>query len=127
MNIEDYYPPRTEQAEKYYREFVSKYPNSPLRFAVDDTMGRFYYNNKIWGGLLELCAPYIREYITSGELGGPLFLFFYTEAKFFSGDIVEADKGYRTIIRLFPGSQEARVAGARIEDIRSGKVSNRGR
>lgn len=118
ISLEDHFPPKTEDAVSLYGEFTAKYPESRLRYAVDDTIVRFYYRNGLWKDIEAFCVPYIRRYIKTGTLDNPLFLFFYTEAKFNLGDFIEADKGYRTLIRLYPGSQEATVAGRRLEEMK---------
>lgn len=118
MNLNDYTPPRVEKAEQIYKEYLERYPNPKLKYPIDDTMARFYYRSNLWKKLLGFCTPYIRKYIKTGELKGPLYLFFYTEAKFFLGDFKEADKGYRTIKRLFPKSQEARISEKRLKEVR---------
>lgn len=119
LNLEDYYPPRVEKAETYFREYMKKYPQPSLKYAVTDTMARFYYQNKDWQKLIDVCTPYITEYIKTGQMMSPLFLFFYSEGKFFLGDYVEANKGYRTLMRVFPGSHEARISERRLEEILS--------
>lgn len=117
MYTRDYNPPKIEEAEKLFNNFINTYPDSPFRKDTEDTMVRFYYNQKAWQKLIDLQIPYIREYIKTGELRTPVHLFYYSEAKFGLGDIKEAEKGYRTIITLFPHSSEAMVSKKRLEEI----------
>ncbi|MCX7793899.1 MAG: hypothetical protein N2257_05790 [Thermodesulfovibrionales bacterium] len=113
----DYKPPKSEEAEKLYDKFIRLYPDSPFRKDIEDTIVRFYYNQQEWERLLALQIPYIKEYIKTGELKTPVHLFYYSEAKLGLGDIKEAEKGFRTIITLFPNSSEAMVAKKRLEEI----------
>jgi tetratricopeptide (TPR) repeat protein len=116
----EFVPPKTEEAEKLYREFQMRYPDSPFKKEIENTMVRFYYNHKLWDRLLTSQIPYIKEYIKTGELKTPVHLFYYSEAKFGLGDLKEAEKGFRTIITLFPQSSEAVVSKKRLEDILKG-------
>lgn len=117
----DYNPPKTEEAEKIFKEFIQTYPDSPFKKDIEDTMVRFYYNQRAWERLIALEIPYIKEYIKTGELRTPVHLFYYSEAKYGLGDYKEAEKGFRTIITLFPQSSEAMVAKKRLEEISSKK------
>ncbi|MFN3739327.1 MAG: tetratricopeptide repeat protein [Thermodesulfovibrionales bacterium] len=80
-------------------------------------MVRFYYTQKLWDRLLNIEIPYIKEYVKTGELRTPVHLFYYSEAKYGLGDYKEAEKGFRTIITLFPQSSEASIAKKRLEEI----------
>jgi len=116
----EFVPPKTEDAEKLYRDFQMRYPDSPFKQEIENTMVRFYYNHKLWDRLLTSQIPYIKEYIKTGELKTPVHLFYYSEAKFGLGDLKEAEKGFRTIITLFPQSVEAVVSKKRLEEISKG-------
>ncbi len=116
----DYNPPKTEEAERLYRIFLERYPDSPFKEEIERTMVRFYYTNRLWDKLLLSQTPYIKEYIKTGELKTPVHLFYYSEAKLGLGEIKEAEKGYRTIITLFPNSPEATVSKKRLEEISKG-------
>jgi hypothetical protein len=48
-------------------------------------------------------------------------MFYYAEAKFNLEDLVEAEKAYRIVTRLFPGSHEARIAKEQIREINMSK------
>ncbi len=113
----DYAPPKVEEAEAAYKNFINSYPDSPFKKEIEDTMVRFYYTQKLWDKLLNIEIPYIKEYIKTGELRTPAHLFYYSEAKYGLGDYKEAEKGFRTIITLFPTSSEASVAKKRLEEI----------
>ncbi|MDP2166785.1 MAG: hypothetical protein Q8J64_00450 [Thermodesulfovibrionales bacterium] len=118
MNLDDHQPPGIEDAERLRREFMKKYPGSNLTLAIDDTLVRAYYQHHLWQKLLEFTTPAAREYIKTGNLRGPFFLFLYTEAKLNLGDLTEAEKGYRIIIELFPGTSEAAISQKRLEGIK---------
>ncbi len=75
---------------------------------------------RLWGNLIGICSSHIREYIETGELKIPMFMFFYAEAKMSLGDLEEAEKGYRIIIRHSPGSTEARLSKKRLDKIQGG-------
>lgn len=121
MNLEDYYPPRIERAEKYYEEFLKKYPDSSVKLLLDDTLARFYYRSNIWDRLLKICSSYVRKYTETGELRTPMFMFFYSEAKFRLNDLKEAKKGYKIVVRRFPDSTEASLSRQRLEEIEGSK------
>ncbi len=113
----EYNPPKTEEAETAYKNFINSYPDSPFKNEIDETMVRFYYTQKFWDKLLNIKIPYIKEYVKTGELRTPVHLFYYSEAKYGLGDYKEAEKGFRTIITLFPQSSEASIAKKRLEEI----------
>lgn len=119
MSLNDYIPPRVEQAEQYYEEFVEKYPGSRMKLVLEDVMARFFYKKKLWGNLIGICSSHAREYIETGEMQFPMFMFFYAEAKMNLGDLKEAKKGYRIIIRHFPGSTEGKLSKKRLEEIKN--------
>lgn len=117
INLDDFTPPKVTEAKELYKEFTEKYPGSGLKPAINDTIARSYYNNGLWEELLEFCTPAVKDYIKTGSLNGPFFMFLYSEAKFMLGDMAEAAKGYRIVTRMFPNSSEARLSKNRLEDI----------
>jgi len=118
MNLEDHSPPRIERAESYYEEFRKKYPDSTMKVVFDDTLGRFYYRSNLWDKLIKISHSYVKKYIETDELPTPLFMFFYSEAKYKTDDLKEARKGYRIVINRFPDSTEAAIARERLDEIR---------
>lgn len=119
MNLEDYSPPRVEQAEQYYEEFLKKYPGSRMKTILEDAIARFFYKRRLWGNLIGICSSHVREYIETGELRIPMFMFFYSEAKLNLDELKEAEKGYKIIIRHSPGSTEARLSKKRLDEIKN--------
>ncbi|MBI4698949.1 MAG: hypothetical protein HY758_08610 [Nitrospirae bacterium] len=49
----------------------------------------------------------------------PMLLFFYSEANYGLGALADAEKGYKLVIELFPGSGESKKAKTRLEEIRN--------
>ncbi|MBI4823453.1 MAG: tetratricopeptide repeat protein [Nitrospirae bacterium] len=118
INLNDYAPPKIQEAEEIYQEFLRKYPNSSLRLTIEDTIARFYYKNYLWQKLFEFCTPQVREFVKSGRLNSPFFLFLFSEANFNLGDLIEAEKGFKIIRELFPSSTEAIIANDRLKEIK---------
>lgn len=117
--LEDFYPPEEKRAEELYRDYFEKYPKPRLNNAINDTMARHYYRNGKWEKLLAFSVPYLRDYVKTGKLPNPLFIFFYSEAKFNLTDLKEAKTGYKTLIRHFPKSHEARIAKDKLKILQS--------
>jgi hypothetical protein len=117
--LEDFYPPKEKRAEELYREYFDKYPAPKLNNVINDTMVRYYYRTANWEKLVAFTVPYLRSYAETGKLINPLFIFFYSEAKFNLNDLKEARTGYRTLINHFPKSQEARISKDRLKFIES--------
>lgn len=115
--LNDFTPPKTDMAEDAYREYMKLYADSPFRAVIEDKLVRFYYATDAWDKLLWITRPAIAKYIKEGTLEGPFFLFLYSEAKLNTGVGTEAEKGYRTIIELFPQSTEAKVSQKRLIEI----------
>jgi hypothetical protein len=118
MNLINYNPPRLDKAEQIRNEFLAKYPNSRMTRIIDDSLVRFYHRKKYWKRLLNICSYYARKYMETKKLESPLFMFYYAEAKLNLKDFVEAEKAYRIVTRLFPGSHEARIAKEQIREIK---------
>lgn len=116
--VDESIPPRYDEAERLYNEFIKKYPKSQTRSIIEDTLSKNYYNNGEWDRLLRLYIPSVREYIKTGKLDRPHSLFMYSEAKFNLGDLIEAEKGYKIVITLFPNSAEAVTSKSRLEEIK---------
>ncbi len=118
MALRDYIPPRVEEAEMLYHEFLKKHPAAGQRIGIDDVMIRFFYKNQLWEKLLEYTTPVIRAYLSTGNLRGPFYMFLYSEAKLHIGDTVEAEKGYKIVVEKFPRTAESLVAKDRLEEIK---------
>jgi hypothetical protein len=120
--INDYSPPNFDKAKARYNEFRVKYPLSPVRVFVDDTIGNGYYKHEKWNSLLELSRPIYNEYIESGKRTQPFLMFMYSEANYHLGNIDEAEKGYKIVSELYPrliaGKKSASML-KKIEEIRN--------
>jgi tetratricopeptide (TPR) repeat protein len=110
--------PQVEKAEDIYRQYFERYENPKMAFAINTTMARMYFNFKQWEGLSKFMVPFIKKYVETGELRDPLFLFYYSEARFYLEDYEEASRGYRMLIRENPASMELNHARRRLVEIR---------
>jgi outer membrane protein assembly factor BamD (BamD/ComL family) len=121
MNLINYNPPRLDNAERIRTEFVARYPNSRMIKIIDDSIVRFYHRRQYWKRLLNICSYHVKNYIETGKLESPLFMFYYAEAKLNLKDLIEAEKAYKIILRLFPGSHEAKIAKQKVREINMSK------
>jgi tetratricopeptide (TPR) repeat protein len=119
MNFKDYAKPKVDEAEHYYKEYFKNYPEPRLNNMINDTMARNYYRYGYWERLANFLAPHIEKYATKGELPKTFYFFIYCEALFGLGDYEEAEKGYLTIIRLYPDSHEAKVSKKKLEKLKA--------
>ncbi|GBD99000.1 hypothetical protein BMS3Abin07_01031 [bacterium BMS3Abin07] len=124
LYLRDYVPPRQREAMDLYRDYRKRYPESPLRNAVEDIISRFYYDKGEWVELKAFVSPYIKKFIETGELKTPVHLFYYSEAKFNLNDLRESYKGYEIIISKFPRTRSAGISEERLKEIRK-KVRER--
>lgn len=120
LYLRDYNPPRIEDAKAVFTTFKERYPQSPLKTAIEDTMTRFYAAKGMWDELLELHDYRIRRFVETGKIDSPFFLFMYAEALRNLGEKQEALKGYNWVIKTFPGTQMADIAKRRLELIKEG-------
>jgi hypothetical protein len=125
MNIEDYYPYRVERAEQLYKEYFEKYPKPKLNNVINDTMARFYYRTYDWEKLAAFCLPFAKRYAETGELPSPLYMFFYSEAKFMLKEYDEAERGFRIILHRYKGSREAEIGEKKLEAIEKIKAEQK--
>ncbi len=116
--LNDHTPPAFDRAEAYYNRFIARYPASQVKGEIDKALSDSYYRNKQWDRLIKLFTPSIRLYIEKGKLSKPQDMFMYAEAKLNLGDLVEAEKGYRIVVALFPKTREGALSAARLEEIR---------
>ncbi len=123
--LRDYTPPQFGKAEEYHRRFVGRYPDSQFRREIEDSMAKAYYTGGKWSSLLALYTPEVKRYIESGKLDRPQDMFLYAEAKMNLGDLVEAEKGYRIVVSLFPATREGSLAKMRLEKIAKSKETGR--
>ena len=119
--LNDHTPPAFDRAEAYYNRFMAKYPSSQVRGEIDKALSDSYYRNRQWDRLLKFYTPAIKLYIEKGKLSKPQDMFMYAEAKLNLGDLVEAEKGYRIVIALFPRTRESALSSERLEEIRKRK------
>jgi len=118
MDIEEFNPPKVDKAERLYQDFLKKYPDSSVKIYIEQTLGQFYYKNKMWDKLLRIFIPQIKKFIQTGKLENPYYMFMYSEAKFNLGDFVEAEKGYKIVIEFFPRTKEGETSKNRLEEIK---------
>jgi tetratricopeptide (TPR) repeat protein len=104
MYVEDYSPPEFEKAEMMYKEFLKSYPRSILIHFMEHKLGRSYYENEDWNGLLQLTTPRYQKYSESDSPVDSDVLFMYSEANFHLGNMKEAEKGYARIAQRDPES-----------------------
>ena len=85
--LEDFQPPKKDEALKLFSQFTLDYPESPLQNAVSDTVMRFLYQQNLWQDLLVLTKPYAQniDKITAPPKK-PLPLFMYSEARYHLGE-----------------------------------------
>lgn len=118
LSVEEFKPPKIDKAERLYKDFLRRYPNSTLTFNIEQALGQFYYANKMWDRLLRTFTPYIKKFIATGKLDRPYHLFMFSEAKFNLGDLIEAEKGYKIVIEFFPKTTEGETSKKRLEEIK---------
>jgi TolA-binding protein len=118
LYLRDYNPPQLDRAEGVYREFITTYPSSPVREKLDSLMTAYYYSNQMWKKIIEIHYDRIRRFIETGKIDNPYFLYIYSEAKLHLGDTEEAEKGYKWVIKLAPGTNTAVKAQTRLEQLR---------
>lgn len=119
--INEYNPPLFEKAEQAYDDFIKKYPDSQVKNLIAHTLTDAFYKQGKWDKLLKFYAPAIKEFIRTEKLAGPSEMFLYSEAKFHTGDLVEAEKGYKIVIDRFPGSRDSSISKKRLEEIKDKK------
>lgn len=125
LNIKEKNPPRFDEVERLYAEFGNKYPDSNFHYPIDDTLVRQYYRHERWDELISICTPYVMDYIETGSLRSPFFLFFFSEAKLNLHDYAEAEKGFKTVLIKFPSTTEGIVSKQRIEMLEELKKQGR--
>jgi TolA-binding protein len=121
LYVEKTVPPDYEKAENSYKEFLEKYPESPIKILIIDTLSKSYYKSGKWDKLMNLNSPVVKEYEEKGKLQSPEPMFMYAEAKYNFGDLKEAEKAYKTVIELFPKSSRVATSKARLEEIEKRK------
>lgn len=118
--LKDYEPPQFERAENLYGKFIRKYPHSNAKNIFSDAISESYHKAQEWKKLLRFNSPAIKKFIDDGTLPRPAELFRYSEAKFHMGDLVEAEKGFKIVVVLFPHSGESEKAKKILEIIHKG-------
>ena len=118
LSLGDLKPPKVDNAERLYKDFLRIYPRSTLTFNIEQALGQFYYANKMWDRLLRIFTPYVKKFIATGKLDRQYHLFMFSEAKFNLGDLIEAEKGYKIVIEFFPKTTEGETSRKRLEEIK---------
>jgi len=119
--LNDYSPPEYEKSEDLYREFLKKYPKSVLKIIVTTTIANSYYKNKEWKGLTALCAPILNNYNAGGGSPNALLMYMCADADFYLGNLDNAERTYKDIIKQFPKArvgQKAMKMIGKIEETR---------
>ncbi len=117
LYLRDYSPPEIQKAETVYSKFIEQYPTSPLRARAEDLMTRFYYGFRMWKKLIHLHKGRIKKFAQTGNIDNIDYLFFYSEALYHLGDLQEAEKGYKWVIKKAPQSNTALKAKNRLQEI----------
>jgi len=117
LYMEQFNPPQVEKAEQIYRDYYQNYPQPRLGRAINETMARSYYNVGEWRRLEEFCVPFVKRYLESKDVNNSLYMYYYSEAKFNQGELLEAERGFRMLSRDFGDSGLGGTARMRLEDI----------
>ena len=120
--LRDYSPPAFDKAEELHMRFLALHPDSHFRAEIDNTLTESYGKNKQWERMLRMYTPAVRKYIETGKLAQARDMFMYAEAKYGLNDLVEAEKGYKIVIALFPRTRESSLAAERIKEIKGKKL-----
>jgi len=118
LYVEKSTPPLFEKAEKTYAEFQTKYPQSVIKYLIEDTLSKSYYKEGKWKDLLALNLPAVEAFYETGKLSNPAPLFMYAEALFNIGDLGASEKAYKSLIESFPKSRMTTTAKERLEEIK---------
>ncbi len=120
--VRDYVPPDYGKADMLYRDFLTKYHNSPLKGVIADTLGRSYVKHGEWSRLLALSTPSYRGYVENKITPKASLMFMYAEANYNLGNMDKAEKAYTIISDLFPDLMVGKKSKSMIEVI--GKTGN---
>ena len=115
--VRDYAPPDYGKAEMLYRDFLTKYHNSPLKGVVADTLGRSYVKHGEWSRLLTLCSPSYRGYVEKKITPRASLMFMYAEANYNLGNMEQAENAYSLVSDLFPDLMVGKKSKSMIEKI----------
>jgi len=118
LYVEKSTPPLFEKAEQTHAEFLTKHPQSLIKYLIEDTLSKGYYKNGKWENLLELNLSAVEAFYETGTLSNPAPLFMYAEAQFNLGDLGEAEKAYKSLVELFPKSRMTTTAKERLDEIK---------
>jgi len=116
--VNEYSPPDYDKAEKFYRDFLKKYHDSPLRGVVEDTLGRSYMKHAEWSRLLTLCSSSYSGFVENKITPKASLMFMYAEANYNLGNIEQAEKAYSIVSGLFPELSVGKKSKSMIEEIR---------
>jgi outer membrane protein assembly factor BamD (BamD/ComL family) len=115
--VRDYAPPDYGRAEMLYHDFLTKYPDSPLKGVVADTLGRSYVKHGEWSRLLTLCSPSYRRYVEKKITPRASLMFMYAEAHYHLGNMEQAENAYSLVSGLFPDLMVGKKSKSMIEKI----------
>ncbi|MEW6217980.1 MAG: hypothetical protein AB1634_00415 [Thermodesulfobacteriota bacterium] len=113
--IRDHEPPRISDALGVYGELLTRHPDTPVRHALDNELGRFLFEKARWTDL----ATMQRLSGAGEDLGraqklSPVMLFYYSEAKWQLGDRAGARPGFQRILEDHPQTVMAATAQERL-------------
>lgn len=118
MYLKDFKPPKKDEALILFKEFDNKYPESPLKNIIENSIAKFLYQRGYWEDLLVFETGNIKNFIKTGNLRSPRPMLMYSEAKMKLKDYTEASKGYRIVIKYFPNSRESILSRKRLNEIK---------
>jgi len=119
MYLYDFNPPKQKEAIGAYKTYAARYPESPLRPAILNSMARFLFESKNWQDLSDLMSPLVKTKDVPGQRQKPFLLFLYAEANYNLKNFQEATWGYQEIVTSFPASRFAKRAESRIAETKS--------
>ncbi len=125
--LNKYYPPRIEEAERTYQEFLRLYPVSPMKNAIESTLNLFYFQHKMWDKLVQLHRERIKHFIATGTIDSPFYFYMYSLAKMNLGQLDEAEKGFKWIILKYPNTQAAKDSKRQLKKLQKMKNKTGGR
>jgi tetratricopeptide (TPR) repeat protein len=116
--LKRYNPPDFEKAESLYNDFKKKYSDPQMIKLISEDLSDAYYSNGEWERMLKLQTPAIKKFIETGTLSTAAEMFLYSEAKLNLGDLIEAVKGYKIVVALFPHTEESSKSIERLKEIK---------
>ncbi len=124
--LKQFYPPKVEEAERTYREFLRRYPNSPIKAAIESTFNLFYFQHRMWDKLERMHRHRIKQFIETGRIDSPFYFYMYSLAKMNLGELDEAEKGFKWIILKYPTTQAAKDAKRQLKKLKKLRIKKGG-